>query len=86
MRKWRQFLCTERCSNYQDIMRDMRLSTCRNRANSSLVTILKTELECGYYGVSSSSFPIILSDSYLFQLTFITALVGMSLIRQLTTY
>ena len=78
MRKWRQFLCKDRCSNYQTVMRDLRAASCRNRANNPLITVLKTELECGW----SSSNAV---TSSWFQWALVVAF-GKAFVQQMTSF
>lgn len=55
MRKWRQFLCRDRCNNYQATMRDLRAASCRNKGSTSLITVLKSELECGWSSANTET-------------------------------
>ncbi|KAI9550756.1 hypothetical protein GHT06_013401 [Daphnia sinensis] len=78
MRRWRQQMCKDRCSNYQSVMRDLRAASCRNKANKPFMSVLKTELECGW----SSSNGVV---STWYQWTLIVGF-GMAFVQQLKSF
>ncbi|KZS08454.1 Chaoptin [Daphnia magna] len=78
MRRWRQQICKDRCSNYQSVMRDLRAASCRNKANKPFMSVLKTELECGW-----SSSNVVVSTWY--QWTLIVGF-GMAFVQQLKSF
>jgi len=78
LKKWRQYYCKERCSDYYTIMRDLRRTTCDNKSKKSFVTVLQNDLECGWSSAMS------VTNSW-HQWTIIV-LAGTALIKQLSSF
>lgn len=47
-RKRRQYLCDSVPSGCMEPPYDFRVAVCHNKANKSLIEVLKTDLECGW--------------------------------------